>query len=125
MSSELNLDLLIKLLKMTTSSNDAEALLFVRKANDKLKEIGWDWDRLLRGKITIIADPFDSVPVPQKKQEDSYRPQAAPPAPTYQNAGTQTGRWSSRNQTFNPKPKRRPAPKYQSKLNVSLKDLGL
>jgi hypothetical protein len=48
MSEELpNLTLLIKLLKMTTSSHDAEALLAIRKANEQLAKFGGDWERLL------------------------------------------------------------------------------
>lgn len=68
MSEELpNLSLLIKLLKMTTSSNDAEALLAVRKANEQLQKFGGDWERLLRSRVTIIgADPFSAIPEPPK-----------------------------------------------------------
>ena len=53
-----NLGLLIKLLKMTTSSNDAEALSAIRKANEQLVKFGNDWEPLLRGKVTVIGDPF-------------------------------------------------------------------
>jgi len=62
-----NLSKLIKLLKMTTSSNDAEALAFLRKANAELVKFGGDWESLLRGKVTVIGDPFDgcfAAPVP-------------------------------------------------------------
>ena len=41
--------LLLKLLKMTTSDNDGECLVSIRKANGLLREAGWDWDRLLAG----------------------------------------------------------------------------
>lgn len=75
-SAKLNLDLLIKLLKMTTSSHDGEALVACRKANDVLKKFGGDWDALLRGKVTIIEDPFVNVKAPD------VRPQAPPPPPT-------------------------------------------
>lgn len=74
-SAKLNLDLLIKLLKMTTSSHDGEALVACRKANEILKKFGGDWDALLRGKVTIIEDPFVNVKAPD------VRPQAPPPAP--------------------------------------------
>src|SRR5262245_52256164 len=58
-TSELpNLGLLIKLLKMTTSSNDAEALIAMRRANEQLIKFGGDWENLLRGKVTVIGDPF-------------------------------------------------------------------
>ena len=65
MSEELpNLEILIKLMKLSASSNDAEALLAVRKANEQLTKFGGDWERLLRGKVTVIGDPFLSMPVP-------------------------------------------------------------
>lgn len=60
-----NLSLLIKCLKMTSSTNDAEALLAVRKANEQLKKFGGDWESLLRSHVTIIgADPFANIAPP-------------------------------------------------------------
>lgn len=59
-----NLPLLIKLLKLTTSSNDQEALMAVRKANEQLAKFGGDWEKLLRGKVTVISDPFVNVAPP-------------------------------------------------------------
>jgi len=66
MNEELpNLSLLIKLLKMTTSSNDAEALLAIRNANKQLLKFGGDWESLLRRHVTIIgADPFENIAAP-------------------------------------------------------------
>jgi len=58
-------DLLTKLLKMTSSSNDGEALTAIRKANDLLKSAGWDWDKLMAGKIKVAADPFANLQQPQ------------------------------------------------------------
>jgi hypothetical protein len=72
-------ELLIKLLKMTTSSNDGEAVIAVRKANDLLKSAGWDWEKLIHGKIKVIEDPFKSVDVPLNRQ--THRPPPAPPRP--------------------------------------------
>jgi len=92
MSEELpKQDLLTKLLKMTTSSNDGEALIAIRKANDLLASAGWDWDKLMAGKIKVIADPFASVAQPV--QRDAVRPRPAPPPP--------------------PQPKAPPRPAYQ------------
>jgi hypothetical protein len=71
LTTEVNLSLLIKLLKMTTSSSDSEALVAMRKANEALGRVGGDWETLLRGKVTIIADPWAASPP---------RPSAAPPA---------------------------------------------
>jgi len=76
MSEDLpNLGKLIKLLKMTTSQNDNEALLFVRKANEELKKFGGDWDTLLRGKVTVIGDPFvDVAPPPSRMTKTATNP---------------------------------------------------
>lgn len=62
-------DLLIKLLKMTTSSHDNEALSAMRKANAQLVKLGFEWEKLLRGKVTIVADPFASIPTPPTPQK--------------------------------------------------------
>lgn len=65
MSEELpKQDLLIKILGMTTSENDNQALVAIRKANALLRDNGWDWEKLIQGKIRIIEDPFKSVPSP-------------------------------------------------------------
>jgi hypothetical protein len=82
----LNLEQLIKLLKLTTSSNDHEALSASRKANLQLEKFGGDWDTLLRGKVTVLADPFASFagePPIAKPVDISIvkRPPAAPPRP--------------------------------------------
>lgn len=96
--------LLVKLLKMTTSQNDGEALTAIRKANDLLASAGWDWDRLMAGKITVVGDPFANLgdPTPQVKAQANSG---------MQYAGTQTGRWSS-----NPQPT--PAPPQTFSLPV-------
>jgi hypothetical protein len=82
-----NLELLIKLLKMTTSSNDGEVVVAARKANEQLAKFGSDWESLLRGKVTIIEDPFKSVDIPTKAQPRpappmAQRPPPPPPSPT-------------------------------------------
>ena len=90
-------ELLTKLLKMTTSSNDGEALTAIRKANDVLATAGWDWDRLMAGRITVIGDPFAGVSVPPTTQRPAVspttpqRPVTAPPPPrTAKRAATGT-----------------------------------
>lgn len=81
MSDLPNLELVIKLLKMTTSANDNEALVALRKANDAVSQFT-DWETLLRGKVTIIADPFESLDLPKDKTSDGYRPHVpTPPSP--------------------------------------------
>lgn len=82
-SSELNLDLLIKLLKMMASSNDGEALMAARKATQQIEKVGGDWDALLRGKVTIIADPFAGSKVPPIPTSD-WKPSVGRPPPPWQ-----------------------------------------
>lgn len=61
-----DLERLIKLLKKTQGSNDHESLMAIRMTNTFLERKGWDWDRLLRGKIRVVADPFSLVkPIPK------------------------------------------------------------
>lgn len=79
-------DLLLKLLRLTESDTDGEALSAIRKANALLKANKWDWEKLLRGKITIIADPFagkDAIPDPvgQRTADPSWAKSTVPPRP--------------------------------------------
>jgi hypothetical protein len=67
-------ELLIKLLGMTTSTNDPEALSALRKANALLRSAGWDWEKLVRGRITVIADPFTSLATPTPKESNGRAP---------------------------------------------------
>lgn len=78
-------ELLGKLLRMTTSSNDGEALMAIRKANSLLNAAGWDWDKLLAGKIKIVENPFAGLgnPLagkPTQAPAPNFRP-AVNPAP--------------------------------------------
>jgi hypothetical protein len=73
-------ELLLKLLKMTTSSNDGEALIAIRKANELLLSASWDWDKLIAGKIKIIGDPFGpSANIPTPTNGSRYAAAPAPP----------------------------------------------
>lgn len=80
-------ELLVKLLGMTTSSNDGEALVAMRKANALLASAGWDWAKLIAGKIRVVADPFATAATPPtgngygSSQSAPARPAAAQPAP--------------------------------------------
>lgn len=69
------LPLLIKLLKMTTSSNDGEALVALRKANKTIIDQGWDWESLLLAKVKIIGDPFAGL---HRPKVDTPPPMRAP-----------------------------------------------
>lgn len=50
-------EVFIKLMMMAQSSNDAEALTALRKANAKLASINRNWEELLRGKVAISDFP--------------------------------------------------------------------
>ena len=46
----------IKLMKMTTSNQDNEALVALRKANAIMMESNLDWEQLLKSKVTVKSD---------------------------------------------------------------------
>ena len=103
--------MLLKLLKMTTSPNDGEALVAVRKANSLLTSAGWDWDKLIAGKIKVIADPFAGVavngggPVFSNVNRPAPRPTRPPPPPP--------------SQPFSPPPPPRPQPQAPRKPKIN------
>jgi hypothetical protein len=99
-----NLELIIKLLKMTTSQTDAEALVALRKANAQLAKSGADWETLLRGKVTIVEDPFKNFTVPSGYAKPTV-PQPRTPPPTYNPPPTMRPQYTP------PPPKPRPAPR--------------
>lgn len=73
---------LIKLLNLTTSPNQGEALSAVSMANNLVAKLGTTWDELLTGKVTLIADPFTSIPEPPKSAASAppaYTPSPPPP----------------------------------------------
>jgi len=76
-------DMLLKLLKMTTSDNDGEALTAIRHANRVLRDAGWDWDKLIHAKIRIVEDPFKNLGTPSSSPSPmaatSHAPYAPPP----------------------------------------------
>lgn len=85
MTTKLNLDRLIKVLKMTTSTSDGEATAAIRRANAILAESSWTWESLLLEKVKIVADPFAHAvpPRPATKVEPAPRPQPTPPPPRH------------------------------------------
>lgn len=82
------LDLFIKMMKMT-DAEDSMSLVAIRKANAMLRENGWDWDKLLRGKVKIIANPFASgapnIPPIQTRKADAPKPPPPPPVNPWPN----------------------------------------
>lgn len=80
-----SLALLIKLLGMTQSENDAEALVALRKATAEMRKFpGGTWADLLSGKVTVIGDPFANLATPRSgspSPRPSPRPSPSPPPP--------------------------------------------
>lgn len=64
----MNLDKFIKVMGMTTSPHDGEALVAIRTANAALAAINRTWEELLRGKIKVAA-PSES-PKPPSGRDD-------------------------------------------------------
>lgn len=73
-------DLLLKILNMSTSDNDGTALVAIRKANELLASAGWSWEKLLSGKITVVADPFARMPEVKRPEPIRESPDAVKPA---------------------------------------------
>lgn len=110
MAEELpNLGLLIKLLKMTTSSVDGEALIAIRKANEQLAKFGGDWEALLRGKVTVIGDPFAGLDQPAARDmgHAGYARSTPPPPPQPKAKPFQAG--PSQSWKASPQPAAKPA----------------
>jgi hypothetical protein len=80
-------ELLIKLLNMTTAEDNV-ALVAVRKANALLADAGWTWEQLLRGKITVVEDPFNNLGNPFAAAGPVSRPTTPPPQPARPRAPT-------------------------------------
>jgi hypothetical protein len=70
---------LIKILGMTTSDNDNTALTAARAANAHLSRMQTNWSDLLNGKVTLIADPFTSIPEPPTSTTTVHRASGNPP----------------------------------------------
>ena len=66
-------DKLVKLLNLTRSSNDAEALSAIRKANDLISTYDTGWDELLNVKPAMIL-----------RKDSHTRPKPPPPTQTVQ-----------------------------------------
>lgn len=121
MSEELpKQELLTKLLKMTASPNDGEALTAMRKANSLLSAAGWDWDKLIAGKIVVVGDPFASIkdPTPPKSNGADHWAPSAPPRPPNSRFTTQSAASAAPQRAAPPPPPPRPRQPYSSKPNI-------
>jgi hypothetical protein len=88
--NENDLDRLIKIMGMTTSDNDGQALVALRTANKQLAKMGTDWATILRGKVRIIADPFASVAAAPPRTPTPAPTPPRPPKPNPPNYGQPT-----------------------------------
>jgi len=69
---DLNIAMVIKLLRMTESSHDNEALNAIRMANAMLNRHNANWDELMRGQVQVIdADPFAGAPSVRRMKGES------------------------------------------------------
>lgn len=78
-------ELLAKLLMMTTSSADNEALAAIRKANNLLSAAGWTWEMLIAAKIKVVENPFAGLGDPRagksNVRQEVNQPSPPPPPP--------------------------------------------
>lgn len=58
--SVIKFEIFIKLMQLTTSSFDAEALSALRKANALLMSANNNWEDLLRGKVRMVSGPNEN-----------------------------------------------------------------
>lgn len=65
---------LVKLLMMTTSDKDGEALVAVRKANKLLRQLGVNWQELLA--LPLIEDEPEPKPPPPSNDKHGGRQSA-------------------------------------------------
>lgn len=73
-------ELLIKIMGMTTSDNDGQALVALRKANALLEAAGWSWEKLIQGRIRVVENPFKGSN-PFASRERIVTPQGPAPTP--------------------------------------------
>ena len=73
----LKFETFVKLMMMTTSDNDAEALVAMRKANGLLKAEGKNWEELITGLVPMEPDrPQREEPPPRRRPRTEAPPWA-------------------------------------------------
>jgi hypothetical protein len=98
---------LTKLIMKSTASNDNEALLALRLAHREADKFG-GWETILRGRITIIGDPFADIQAPSAARKAEY----APPPSTPQRPQDRPAASSPPQPSAPPRPK--PPPVYSA-----------
>jgi hypothetical protein len=81
---ELDKDRLAKLLSMTSSDHDAEALAAIRKANEFLRLHRKSWSEVLGTEPVIEPPPYRPEMSRPPPHPAAYRPAAPEPPPGYQ-----------------------------------------
>ena len=72
---DLDRERLIRLLGMTDSDQDAEALVAIRKSNEMLKAHGKSWSDVLGGPSTLEAyKPYEPEVLPKNNEDWSLEP---------------------------------------------------
>src|SRR6516165_7998886 len=67
-------------------SEDLPKQELIRKVNSTMASFGWDWDKLIAGKIKVVADPFgkqvqNGNPNPYESRTGRRAPPPPPPPP--------------------------------------------
>lgn len=108
-----NLDLLIKLLRMTTRDSRGEwpmeniMVTALKRANEQLEKFDTNWEDLLRSRVTVVADPFGSSsepPPPQVNSDTTIPPRPVTPPRQPKPRTKQPQQTSSQRPAAQPKP---------------------
>lgn len=125
-----SLSRLVKLVMKSTASNDNEALMALRLAHKEADKFG-GWETILRGKITVIGDPFAELGTPPRNAEGpTYSrpmPPSRPAAPTPQPAAApyqNRPQAPSNPRPAQPAPRQSPASRRRRRQRQPLPDLN-
>lgn len=93
---------LAKLMMMTTSASDGEAVVALRKANTMMQAAGINWQEMLLGKQATMRGPVRPSPPPPRRSPP-------PPPPPSQRGGNKPKREGVRSNAFDDEPDLRDA----------------
>lgn len=110
--SDKDFELLLKMIGMTGSDNDNQAIVAMRKANDLAAKLG-GWDAILRGKvkITVLADPFKGIDIPDPRRGSDRKPAAPPPPEPPRPPRQPRPQPQPQYQPYQPRPQPQPQPR--------------
>lgn len=95
--SENFLEKLVKIMGLTGSSNDGEALAALRMGTALLAKNNYTWEKILRGKVKVVASPFAPGQRPTTPPETKSR---GTPTPTARPIHSGTARRANPNSSF-------------------------